>query len=72
MIHKSRTFTNEFGKVVDSTARGIHILIAESGRQGLNVNIICAAVTILSLKNKPTFYTSSGKEVIPCIEGRHE
>ena len=37
---ESRTFNNGFRKVVDSAARRIHTLIAKSGRQGLDVDII--------------------------------
>ncbi len=37
---ESRTFNNGFRKVVDSAARRIHTLIAKSGRQGLNLDII--------------------------------
>ena len=36
----SHTFTNAFRKAVDSAARRIRILIAKSGRQGLNLDII--------------------------------
>ena len=37
---ESRTFNNGFRKVVDTAARRIHTLIAKSGRQGLDVDII--------------------------------
>jgi Fanconi anemia group M protein len=36
----SHTFTNAFRKDVDSAAKRIRILIAKSGRQGLNLDII--------------------------------
>jgi ERCC4-related helicase len=37
---ESRTFNNGFRKAVDSAARRIHALIAKSGRQGLDIDII--------------------------------
>ena len=37
---ESCTLTNGFRKEVDSAARRIHTLIAKSGRQGLDVDII--------------------------------
>jgi hypothetical protein len=37
---ESRTLTNEFRREIDSAARRIHTLIAKSGRQGLDVDII--------------------------------
>jgi len=37
---ESRTSTNGFRKAVDSAARRIHTLIAKSGRQGLDVDVI--------------------------------
>jgi hypothetical protein len=37
---ESRTFNNGFRKAVDSAARRIHTLIAKSGRQGFDVDII--------------------------------
>ena len=40
LSHESRTFNNGFRKVVDTAARRIHTLIAKSGRQGLDVDII--------------------------------
>jgi hypothetical protein len=37
---ESHTLTNEFRREIDSAARRIHTLIAKSGRQGLDVDII--------------------------------
>ena len=40
LSRESGTTTNGFRKAVDSAARRIHTLIAKSGRQGLDVDII--------------------------------
>ena len=37
---ESHTLTNQFRREVDSAARRIHVLIAKSGRQGIDVDII--------------------------------
>ena len=37
---ESHTLTNQFRREIDSAARRIHVLIAKSGRQGIDVDII--------------------------------